>query len=438
MPMGQVAPLLKDNTMPYPVKNFRSDDTGLNKITATLGSLVGILDACLVTGFNLRTLDALTYDSATDLFVGTVNSGHGYRLNQIVLVAGASPSQFNCEMWITAITATTFTGKAHVSDARPASAAASGSMTVKAAPQGSWSKPYASADGAKAVFRMEALESSKCCLRIDNSIACSATLGMNCLVDGYEQVGGIDVGVNYFGAYTERQNAWSIRARTSYRDSPWMLFADGSAFWLNIKIIPVPSDVYDSYSDPGSSQNWRSYFFGDVIKRAPGDAYPCLLAASSAAYSSVAGYDAQNLSGNTTLFQNIGASSNGLALARDMYSSIGKKIPVGTLLAWGNCQYSGKGALAYPSPGDNSLIVSQNGIYLLESGSAIRGQMPGYWASPQYLSDAITPSTMFENFPGAEARKFISMAAQYSAGTNSATSPVYITIGFVDITGPWR
>jgi hypothetical protein len=438
MPVGQVAPLLKENTMPYPVKNFRSDDTGLNKITATLGSLVGILDACLVTGFNLRTLDALTYDSATDLFVGTVNSGHGYRLNQIVLVAGASPSQFNCELWITAITATTFTSKAHVSDARPASAAASGSMTVKAAPQGSWSKPYVSADGAKAVFRMEAPESSKCCLRIDNSIACSASLGMHCLVDGYEQVGGLDVGVNHFGAFTERQNSWGIRARTSFRDSPWILLADGSAFWLNIKVIPTTADIYDSHSDPSSSPYWRSYFFGDAIKRAPSDAYPCLLASAAQTYSTVVAYDAQNLSSNTSLFQNTGSSSNGLALARDMYGSIGKKIPVGTLLAWGNCQYSGKGSLAYPSPSDNSLIVSQNGIYLLESGSAIRGQMPGYWATPQSLSDAIAPSTMFENFPGAEARKFISMSAQYSAGTNSATSASYITIGFVDITGPWR
>lgn len=424
--------------MPYPVKNFRSDDTGLNKITATLGSLVGILDACLVTGFNLRTLDALTYDSATDLFVGTVNSGHGYRVNQIVLVAGASPSQFNCEIWITAITATTFTGKAHISDARPASAAASGSMTVKAAPQGSWSKPYVSADGAKAVFRMEALESSKCCLRIDNSIACSATLGMNCLVDGYEQVGGIDVGINHFGAYTERQNSWAIRARTSYRDSPWMLFADGSAFWLNIKMITVPSDIYDSYSDPNSSQNWRSYFFGDVIKRAPGDVYPCLLAASAGTYTTVSGYDAQNLTGNSALFQNTGSSYSGLALARDMYGSIGKKIPAATLLAWGNSAYSGRGPLTYPSPSDNALMVSQNGIYLLESASAIRGQLPGYWSSPQSLSDAIVPSAIFENFPGAEGRKFIAMAAQYQSGTNSATSSAYTTIGFIDMTGPWR
>ena len=418
--------------MPYPVKNFRSDDTGLNKITATLGSLVGILDACLVTGFNLRTLDDLTYDSATDLFAGTVNSGHGYRLNQIVKVAGASPSQFNCEIWITAITATTFTGKAHVSDARPASAAASGSMTVKAAPQGSWSKPFYAANGTKAVFRMEDPGSSKCCLRVNNSIACSASYGMYCLVDGYEQMTSVDAGVRQFGYFAAHNNGWSLRGRTSYRDTPWMLVADGSAFWINLKINIDNLESSDPIDDFNSRHFWRSYFFGDTIKRVPGDTYATLLVSGCSVPNSTTDNSQLGLNSNLWNFQ---GAAEGLSLARNMSAAIGKKQPAGKCTPWPGTYYPGSGPLQYPSPIDNSLIVIPNGIYIMESSAAIRSCVPGYWVTPQLVSDVIGHSIIFENFPGAEGRKFISSCTQYSQGYSSTYTTA---VGFIDMTGPWR
>lgn len=421
--------------MPYPVKNYRSDDVGLSKISAAVGSFVGLLEACLVTGFNLRTLDSLTYDSATDLFVGTVGSGHGYRLNQIVVVGGASPSQFNCEIWITAITATTFTGKAHISDARPASAAASGTMTVKAAPQGSWSKPYASADGTKAVFRMESPDSSKCCLRVDNSIACSASYGMYCLVDGYEIMSGLDTGINQFGYYSAGANHWGLRARTTYSDSPWMLFADGAAFWGFYKIVNSSSATDLPIDDLNTRYLWRSFFFGDMVKRNSSDAYPCLLA--SGAYTLSGSQDQYTLVSNTRLLDLSGSSSQGISMARDMYGSVGKRSPYGQCSTWPSMNYSGVGPLTFPSPVDNSLMVIPNGIYIMETNKAIRGNVPGYWVTPQDVRDVIGPAAVFEGFPGAEGRKFTSVHAQYLYGSPAPNSS-YGTLGFIDITGPWR
>lgn len=421
--------------MPYPVKNYRSDDVGLSKISAAVGSFVGLLEACLVTGFNLRTLDSLTYDSATDLFVGTVGSGHGYRLNQIVLVGGAAPSQFNCEIWITAITATTFTGKAHISDARPESAEASGTMTVKAAPQGSWSKPYASADGTKAVFRMESPESSKCCLRVDNSIACSASYGMYCLVDGYETMGGLDTGINQFGYFAAGSNSWGLRARTTYSDSPWMLFADGAAFWGFIKILNSTSVIDQAIEDFNTRSLWRAFFFGDMVKRNLSDGYPCLLAASGSTATSTT--DQYTLTSSSRLFDLTPGNNQGLSIARDMFGSVGKKPPYGQCSAWQGLSYSGAGPLTFPSPVDNSLMVIPNGIYVLETNKAIRGNVPGYWATPQEVRDVFSPATVFEGFPGAEGRKFTSVHAQYQQGPNQPSS-TYGTLGFIDITGPWR
>lgn len=421
--------------MPYPVKNYRSDDVGLSKISAAVGSFVGLLEACLVTGFNLRTLDSLTYDSATDLFVGTVGSGHGYRLNQIVLVGGAAPSQFNCEIWITAITATTFTGKAHISDARPASAAASGKMTVKAAPQGSWSKPYASADGTKAVFRMESPDSSKCCLRVDNSIACSASYGMYCLVDGYETMSGLDTGINQFGYFAAGANHWGLRARTSYSDSPWMLFADSGAFWGFYKILSSTSATDLPIDDFNTRHMWRSFFFGDMVKRNLNDAYPCLLASGSSAITVT--QDQYSMISNSRLLDLSGSSTTGICIARDMYGSVGKKLTYSNGSAWKYMDYSGAGPLTYPSPVDNSLMVIPNGIYIMETSKVIRGNVPGYWATPQDVRDVINPASLFDGFPGAEGRKFIAVHGQYQYGSASP-SLINGTIGFIDITGPWR
>lgn len=422
--------------MPYPVKNFRSDDVGLGKITATQGAFVGILDACLVTGFNLRSLDGLSYDSASDTFVGTVNSGHGYRIDQIVLVSGATPSQFNCEIWITAITATTFTGKAHVSDARPSSGAASGAMTVKAAPQGQWSKPYSSADGQKAVFRMEAVESSKCCLRVDNSIACSASYGMYCLVDAYEQVGGLDTGINHFGFFAERGNAWSLRARTSYRDTPWIIYADPQAFWVYLKIIESSNESNEVINSSYSYEFWRSYFFGDGVKRNPGDTYATTLVSAGNQLSTVQATSQGSLVGNHTLFY-AGNNKDGIALARDMSSNVGKKIPYGINFPWLGQNYSGRGPLQYPSPVDNALIVQPNGVHIMETVSVIRMQIPGLWTTPQDLSSVITPAAQLQSFPGAENRKFQAMHAQYYCSTSQPLTS-YAGVAFVDITGPWR
>jgi len=285
---------------------------------------------------------------------------------------------------------------------------------------------------------MEAPESSKCCLRIDNSIACSASLGMYCLVDGYEQVGGLDVGVNSFGYFAERNNVWSIRSRTLYRDTAWMLFADSAAFWLNMKVIQSSSDTFDPISDIATRSQWRAYFFGDVLKRNPGDVYSCLLVSSISPLSSfISSYDNGYLGGNSSLFNSNPGNSGGLSFARNAYGAVGKNQPSGTNLAWHGLLYSGRGPLAYPSPVDNSLIVIPNGIHLMDSTSAIRGNIPGFWTLPQSLTDVLGPAVIYDNFPGAELRKFISMYAQYYSGYTNADQ-VYCTAGFIDLTGPWR
>lgn len=68
-----------------------------------------------------------------------------------------------------------------------------------------------------------------------------------------------------------------------------------------------------------------------------------------------------------------------------------------------------RGALAYPSPVDNSLVVIPNGIYVMETSRAIRGNLSGIGVTPQEVIDKIKQATVFENFPGADGRSFISV-----------------------------
>ena len=187
--------------------------------------------------------------------------------------------------------------------------------------------------------------------------------------------------------------------------------------------------------DHDSRYLWRASFFGDLIKRNPGDAYPCVLAAGAEQASST--QNQQYLNSNSQMLDLAGSKPRGMAIARDMYGSVGKTNPYGQCSAWRDISQSGVGPLTYPSPVDNSLVVIPNGIYVMETSQAIRGNLPGYWATPQKVKDTIKQSTVFENFPGADGRSFISVHGQYQIdGTYPSTS--YDTLGFIDITGPWR
>ena len=84
------------------VKWMHNAFAGAPVLTNNWGSLTALLDACLVTGFNLKTVTALSRTG--DVATATIGTGHGFVVDQVVLVEGCDQPSYNGEFTITAIT----------------------------------------------------------------------------------------------------------------------------------------------------------------------------------------------------------------------------------------------------------------------------------------------------------------------------------------------
>lgn len=115
-------------------KWFQSDFAGAPTCTGQAGSLITLLNAVLVDGFNSLTLDSLVV--ASNVATGT-KASHGYKLHQIIEIAGATPAGLNGQWRVTSVSSNTFTfTTSGISDQT-----ATGTITAKT-PSAGWEKPF--------------------------------------------------------------------------------------------------------------------------------------------------------------------------------------------------------------------------------------------------------------------------------------------------------
>jgi hypothetical protein len=231
------------------VKYIHSGQTGAPVLSGTAGSLVAVLDACLVTGFGSVTLDSLVV--ASEVATCTVSSGHSFGIDVVIEVAGASPAGLNGQWRCTGAATNTFTFACPgITDQT-----ATGTITAKVAPLG-WSKPFTGTN--KAAFKQVAATSSGFYLRVDDSGANVAR------VVGYEQMTGVDLGTYDFPTAAQQAGGlfWRRSSTTDSTARPWMLFGTDRGFWF----LPSWKAADDSY---------ELYWFGDVLSYKVADAYGC-------------------------------------------------------------------------------------------------------------------------------------------------------------------
>lgn len=70
------------------------DNNNAPQLQNAVGSMVGLLDAVLVTGYGLQTVGTLAADDG-GILTATFNAAHGFKSGQILLIAGASDAEFN-------------------------------------------------------------------------------------------------------------------------------------------------------------------------------------------------------------------------------------------------------------------------------------------------------------------------------------------------------
>lgn len=160
-------------------------------LTPNWGSLLTVLKACLLNGFNEQSAGAVTI--ADGVATVPLSSGHGFLQHQVVLLSGANESEANTEFVVTESNANAIKFKTSLSSI-------TGTITLKTAPLG-WTELFMGEN--KAIFAAKDRIKNPFVLRVDDS-----------LPTGY------DTSWAKFARVTIAENAKSIDDFTGYVKAP--------------------------------------------------------------------------------------------------------------------------------------------------------------------------------------------------------------------------
>ncbi len=391
MPVSSASPIFLHNLQ-----------SGAPQLDGLAGSLIGILDACLVSGFGLQ---AATITVASGVATLTTPLAHGFELHQVVEVAGATPSGLNGRQRVLSRTTTAITFDA----TGIADGAATGSITVKLAPAG-WSKVYSGTN--KAAYRSNNVSGSQTFLRVDD------TVGRNARVVGYETMSDVDTGEGPFPTATQLSGGgwWPKSNSASSAARAWTVVANDRTVYLH-------TGCGESAGISGSV--WG---FGDFASYKVGDGFAALLVSCR---SDLSGHGSR---ASETIESCQHSAANAYGYIARSFSGM-----VGAVLGYHNPESyiagdenSGAGygrVTTFPNGPDNGLILSRK--VLTEIPQCLRGVLPGAYFTPQNCHASYSRNTTQDGSGDLAGRKLLAVKCGGPAGTSSQG------VMFFDVTGPW-
>lgn len=394
------------------VKHIASTQRGAPTINGTAGTLIAALDALFVSGWGVTT--ALSVTVSGGVATATLTPGETFDRDAVILVAGATPGALNGEARVASTSNTSITWPTSAPDG-----AATGTITIKYAPQTSWQKLYGATN--KAVYRSTHLQSAGHCLRVDDTGTTTAR------VRGYESMTHVDTGVGPFptdaqlsgGGYlwkSANANATPVRYRIIC-DERFVVFAIAAGF-------------SSSASYPASNANG----FGDPLPlAAAGDAFSTLLSAGGSGLFSATGAGlCKPIDSNT--------AANGLIAAPRAVTALGGSALVNPRpfvgVASGASTESGADATLGALPSEVDGQVKYSRMFVRDSGSAKppRAVVPGVLYIPQSgAASVLADGDTLSGSGDLAGRRLLVLATTSSSYTSNQTG-AYL----VDITGPWR
>lgn len=351
--------------MPKPtsVKYFSNTMLGAPTISATAGTLLGVLQACLVDGFNTQSVTSASV--ASNVVTLTFASPHGFLFNQVIEVAGATPAGINGQVRVTAVTVTTVSYEV----TSVANGAATGTITAKVAPLG-WVREFSGVN--KAVYKIDNTAfptSMPYRVRVDDSS--SSTSNWSASIIGYETMVDVDTGGAARIPTTTQQSTglWIPRTNSSTSNRSWNIIGDGRRFYLQVNSVNTNEGAF--------AGPWN--FIGEISSLKTSDPGGFAL------------YIQSNAVGSTgSDWSGTGVTSvNGtyFYLARG-FTGIGSSVGA-TLAALRMSGLSGYSSnLTFPNGADNGLIMVRPYV-MTDSNAQVRGWLPGLYHLPQSLTNRI-------------------------------------------------
>lgn len=381
------------------VKFFHSAMTGAPSLTNAAGSMIALLDACLINGFGTGTVDSVVVTS--NVATVTRTAGHPFEVGSVALIAGATPAGLNGEKKVLSVTTTSYTFEA----AGIGNQTATGTITHKTAPLG-WVKQFSGTN--LAAYKSSDIQSTGCLLRVDD------TLTTNPRVAGYLSMSDVNTGLGRFPTDTQRATGpWWMKSNNASA-VPWAVIGDGRLFYI--------------YSMPttGTSTE-RTACFGDFKSYKLPDPYACVIVAD------------QNVGGST---ENSGVTGSvsyysytitygDKYLARPV-TGVGSAVPaimtMPTILSPNsNATFSGVGSssVRFPNLADNRLYVWQTYIGENVPFTTLRGGIPGLYHTEQNVLSSFSHLQRITDIDSLPGRQMVAFKSTYS-------------LIFFDTTGPWR
>ncbi|MDI9720486.1 hypothetical protein QM294_06585 [Acinetobacter junii] len=134
------------------IKFYVHTNTNAPQLQNAYGSMINVLDACLVNGFGSQTVSTLTASGTT--VTATFGAAHNFKQYQVIKITGATQTEFNGEHRI--LTVPNANSITFQLAAAPSVTTATGTITASLPPLG-WEKPFSSAHssgvGGKAAYR---------------------------------------------------------------------------------------------------------------------------------------------------------------------------------------------------------------------------------------------------------------------------------------------
>jgi hypothetical protein len=393
------------------VKNFNSTMSGAPALSGTAGSLIALLDAVLVNGFDIKTASALTVAGgvASMPFTGA----HSAQVDSVISISGITGAyaSLNGEQKVTAVAAGVVRFATSAADGT-----ASGTISFKMAPLG-FAKPFAGTS--LGAYKSSDLAATGMLLRVDDTGAQFAR------VRGFESMSDINTGLGPFPTDTQMSGGgyWAKSNAASSAAVPWAIHGDGRLFYFTA----TPGIASVSTYLGGVTR-----VFGDMLPLRPGgDPFACYLNYSNQA---------------AALGQVDGAVGGGGDVAR--FAAPRDYTGLGSAVVHGKYPYtyasasstSGIGGVlgSFPSVVDGSLMTSRQFVASGATAAPPRADMPGVYHCGQ--SGVWDTFKFLDTAPAAGALAGRTVQALPTTNTTFATVAVATNTGvlMVDRTGPWR
>lgn len=327
------------------VNFYRSTDTGAPIIDGQVGSLITLLDAVLINGYNSKTI-TITRSGATATATCTT---HGFNDLQTILISGAVQTDYNGTFRITNVTANTFDFTVANSPTTPAT----GTITAMVNPAG-WTKPYSASN--IAAYR-SGTGSNQRYYRIDDN---GPTNAYHANLVGYGAMTDVNTGTDRFPTAVQYANGLIIHKSTAagVTTRDWAILATPKICYLYIDAETVSG----SWSAQGSM-----IAFGDYVSTVPGDTFNSFIRANT------------NVGVSYNTFGDYGLNQiyamrewTGIGSAKQLYQ-----------FWWGGTLGASGGNLQYPCPITGDIHMTQMKLLSVASNTQyhVVGYMPGLWGT---------------------------------------------------------